>query len=134
MSCVKTWILSGWIALALFGQGGEERIARVQKTERAFVGKYVSTKTPGTYECAACRAVLFLSSDKYQIGCGWPTFTQPAHSNSVHYFEDWSMGFKRYEVLCRGCDSFLGHVFHDGPLPKRLRYTIHSSALEFVTQ
>lgn len=115
---------------------GPDRYAvmREKGTERGFLGKYVRTTTAGTYHCAACHTPLFSSQDKYQIGCGWPTFIQPMTPKSVYYLEDWHMGFKRYEVLCRGCDSHLGHVFNDGPPPKGLRYTINSVALDLCVK
>ena len=100
------------------------------QTERGFTGKYVFTQTPGIYRCAGCHSPLFRSEDKYQIGCGWATFTRAHPSKSVYFLEDWKMEFKRYEVLCRKCDAHLGHVFNDGPPPKHLRFTINSLALE----
>lgn len=140
---VKWWVGVFLFPLALWAKSdaewmeklGRERynVLRKKSTERAFMGKYVFTQIEGLYVCAGCDHPLFRSVDKYQIGCGWPTFTQAAAPKSVYYLEDWSMGFKRYEVLCRSCDGHLGHVFNDGPPPKNFRYTINSLALKLQT-
>ncbi len=111
---------------------GQERyqIMRRKGTERAFLGKYVLFASEGIYCCAACDLTLFSSTDKYVERVGWPTFKQPIDKKNIYYLEDWSLGFKRYEVLCRRCDSHLGHVFRDGPPPKFFRYTINSLSIE----
>ncbi len=110
---------------------GEERyrVMRQKGTEKSFIGKYVLTTQEGTYVCAACTNPLFHSKNKYNVNNGWPSFTKPIHPKAVYYLEDWSKGFKRYEILCRECDSHLGHVFHDGPDPDHLRYCINSISL-----
>lgn len=113
---------------------GEERyrVMRQKGTERAFSGTYLFANQPGMYSCAACTLPLFASEAKYRHpGSGWPTFKEAYNGKNVYYLADSMPGIQRYEVLCRGCDSHLGHVFHDGPLPRQLRYTINSIALEF---
>jgi peptide-methionine (R)-S-oxide reductase len=98
-------------------------------TERAFSGKYLYTTEKGIYHCASCKNPLFSSEDKYDSGSGWPSFKKTIHSKTVYYLEDWTYSFKRYKVLCRGCNARLGHVFNDGPPPKNLRYCINSITL-----
>jgi peptide-methionine (R)-S-oxide reductase len=112
---------------------GAERyhVMREKGTERAFSGKYLYESAPGTYICAACKLPLFDSKDKYDSGSGWPSFKKPIASKNIYYLEDRGLPIKRYEVLCKGCDSHLGHVFHDGPPPKELRYCINSITLIF---
>lgn len=112
---------------------GETRygVMREKKTERAFSGEHLHRTDPGIYACAACAHPLFKSEDKYNAGSGWPSFTQPIESKSVYYSPDLKGPVQRYEVLCRGCDSYLGHVFHDGPPPRLLRYCINSVALQY---
>lgn len=113
---------------------GKERYAVMRKkgTESAFIGKYVFTEKEGTYVCAACLLPLFSSKNKYNCGSGWPTFNEPISQKNVYYLEDWSMGFKRYEVLCSRCDSHLGHIFNDkekNEAQNKYRYCINSIAL-----
>jgi len=114
---------------------GDERYAVMRKkgTERAFSGKILFSSAAGTYYCAACDLPLFHSKNKYDSGSGWPSFTQPIDPKYIYYLPDPNAIAPRYEVLCRRCDSHLGHVFHDGPPPKQLRHCINSIALIFKT-
>lgn len=107
------------------------RVMRAKQTERPFSGEHLRRSEPGVYRCAACDLPLFDAIQKYDVGNGWPNFKQPIDPKNVDYLEDWSLPFKRYEVLCSGCGSHLGHVFHDGPPPKYLRYCINSISLFF---
>jgi peptide-methionine (R)-S-oxide reductase len=116
---------------------GRERynVMRRKSTESAYSGAYLDEEREGIYVCAGCGQRLFRSQDKYsEPGCGWPLFNQTFESKSVVYKEDRSFGFKRYEVLCRRCESHLGHVFNDGPPPKHLRYTINSITLVLMVK
>ena len=106
------------------------RVLREKGTERPFSGEYEQTETPGTYLCAACGQPLFGSETKFDAGCGWPSFYQPAEAQAVEETADDSHGMRRVEVTCSRCGSHLGHVFPGGPRPTGLRYCINSVSLK----
>jgi peptide-methionine (R)-S-oxide reductase len=104
---------------------------RKKGTERAFTGKYWDNHEEGLYRCAGCKAELFQSSDKFDSGCGWPSFTRPANTEKVEEAVDRSHFMTRTEVLCADCGAHLGHVFDDGPRDKGgLRYCINSASID----
>ena len=102
-------------------------------TERAGTGEYLGHHEPGIYVDIVSGEPLFASSDKFESGCGWPSFTKPIAPAHVDERRDASHGMLRIEVRSVHGDSHLGHVFPDGPRDRGgLRYCINSAALRFV--
>ncbi|APG48684.1 peptide-methionine (R)-S-oxide reductase MsrB [Phaeobacter porticola] len=113
----------------------EEEYYVTQKsgTERPGTGKLLGNKEPGIYVDIVSGEPLFASSDKYESGCGWPSFTKPIETTYVQELEDRTLGMIRTEVRSTHGDSHLGHVFPDGPADRGgLRYCINSASLRFV--
>ena len=102
-------------------------------TERPGTGKLLHNKEPGIYVDIVSGEPLFLSDDKYESGCGWPSFTKPVEASYVREISDTSHGMIRIEVRSTHGDSHLGHVFPDGPKDRGgLRYCINSASLRFI--
>ncbi|WP_375443320.1 peptide-methionine (R)-S-oxide reductase MsrB [uncultured Fibrella sp.] len=108
------------------------RVTRQKGTERPFTGQYCESKEPGTYACVCCGTPLFESTNKFESGTGWPSFTEPLDADTVRLEKDYSYGMYRVEVLCNVCDAHLGHVFDDGPPPTGLRYCLNSVSLVLI--
>lgn len=105
-------------------------ITRNTGTERPFSSPMCTHFEAGTYVCACCDTLLFDSTEKFDSGTGWPSFTQPFKPNAVAYFNDDSLGRMRIEITCNTCDAHLGHVFPDGPAPSKLRYCVNALSLK----
>jgi peptide-methionine (R)-S-oxide reductase len=109
------------------------RVTQQNGTERPFTGEYHDNKRPGIYVDIVSGEPLFASADKFDSGCGWPSFTKPIVSANVKELRDDSYGMTRTEVRSAHGDSHLGHVFPDGPRDRGgLRYCINSAALRFI--
>lgn len=111
----------------------EFAVTQNAETEAPFTGKYDDFYQPGIYVDVVSGEPLFSSTDKYDAGCGWPSFTKPIDKKNITEHRDQSYGMERVEVKSSDADSHLGHVFNDGPLDRGgLRYCINSAALKFI--
>jgi peptide-methionine (R)-S-oxide reductase len=106
------------------------RILREKGTEPPFSGKYNLHFENGYYLCKACENPLFKSDQKFDSGCGWPSFDD-AIKGSVKNILDKSHGMIRTEIVCNNCGGHLGHVFNDGPTETGQRYCVNSLSVDF---
>jgi peptide methionine sulfoxide reductase msrA/msrB len=108
-------------------------VTQNNNTERAFSNEYWDIFEPGLYVDVVTGEPLFLSTDKFESGCGWPSFSKPINKDVIIYEQDTSFNMVRTEVRSRAGDSHLGHVFEDGPKELGgLRYCINSAAINFI--
>jgi peptide-methionine (R)-S-oxide reductase len=109
------------------------RVTQESATERPFGNEYWNHKEPGLYVDIVSGEPLFTSLDKFDSGCGWPSFTRPVEDQNVIEKRDSTHGMTRTEVRSSAGDSHLGHVFPDGPRATGgLRYCINSASLRFI--
>ena len=109
------------------------RVTQESGTERPWTGELLENTSPGIYVDVVSGEPLFASADKFDAGCGWPSFTKPIESKNVSELSDENHGMVRTEVRSAHGDSHLGHVFTDGPTEQGgLRYCINSASLKFI--
>ena len=109
------------------------RVTQKSGTEAPGTGVLLDNHEPGIYVDIVSGEPLFASADKFESGCGWPSFTKPIEAAHVKELRDSSHGMIRTEVRSNGADSHLGHVFNDGPRDRGgLRYCINSASLRFI--
>jgi len=111
----------------------QRHVTQDSGTERPGTGELLHNKEAGIYVDIVSGEPLFASSDKFESGCGWPSFTKPIVPAHVNELRDTTLGMVRTEVRSTHGDSHLGHVFDDGPVDRGgLRYCINSASLRFI--
>lgn len=110
----------------------EYSVTQHEGTEAPYYNEYWDKKDPGIYVDIVSGEPLFSSTDKYDSGTGWPSFTKPLVPENIVEKKDTLLGYERVEIRSRHGDSHLGHVFTDGPAPLGLRYCMNSASLRFI--
>lgn len=105
-------------------------VLREKGTERPFTGTYNTHYEDGIYSCAACGNELYKSEQKFDSGCGWPSFDDEIEG-AIERKRDTTHGMIRTEIMCSNCGSHLGHVFDDGPTSTGIRHCVNSLSLDF---
>jgi peptide-methionine (R)-S-oxide reductase len=105
-------------------------VLRKAATEAPFTGSLLHVDSDGVFSCGGCGQKLFTSAQKFDSGCGWPSF-DACEPGTIIERQDLSLARERTEILCSQCGGHLGHVFNDGPTTSGLRYCVNSLAIDF---
>jgi peptide-methionine (R)-S-oxide reductase len=108
-------------------------ILRHAATEAPFSGSLLHVDGEGVFSCGGCGQMLFRTEQKFDSGCGWPSF-DACEPGTIIERPDHSLGRERTEIICSRCGGHLGHVFEDGPTPTGLRYCVNSLAIDYDRQ